>query len=126
MTYDHLGSVRLITDENGNVVSRHAFLPFGEEIANGSGGRSGNQFGAASNVNQMFTGQERDPEMAPNVDFFNARYFSAVLGNFTRPDPGNAGADLADPQTWNAYSYVRNSPLAWVDRSIRRSLRATA
>ena len=78
--YDHLGSVRLITDQNAQVVSRHDYLPFGEEIPNGSGGRSGNGFGAASSVNQMFTGQERDGEMTPNVDFLNARYFMGVLG----------------------------------------------
>jgi len=80
LSYDHLGSVRLITDQNAQVVSRHDYLPFGEEIPNGSGGRSGNGFGAASSVNQMFTGQERDGEMTPNVDFFNARYFMGVLG----------------------------------------------
>ena len=80
LSYDHLGSVRLITDQNANVISRHDYLPFGEEIPNGSGGRSGNGFGAPSNVNQMFTGQERDGEMTPNVDFFNARYFMGVLG----------------------------------------------
>ncbi len=36
---------------------------------------------------------------------------------FLRPDPGNAGADPTDPQTWNAYAYVRNNPLAFVDPS---------
>jgi YD repeat-containing protein len=30
LSYDHLGSVRLITDQNANVVSRHDYLPFGE------------------------------------------------------------------------------------------------
>src|SRR5579875_2136764 len=27
----------------------------------------------------------------------------------------NLGADLLDPQSWNAYAYVRNNPLALVD-----------
>jgi RHS repeat-associated protein len=117
LSYDHLGSVRLITDQNANVVSRHDYLPFGEEIPNGSGGRSGNGFGAFSNVNQMFTGQERDGELVPNTDFFNARYFMGVLGNFTQPDPGNAGADPYHPQSWNAYAYVLGNPLNGVDPS---------
>ena len=107
----------MITDQNAQVVSRHDYLPFGEEIPNGSGGRSGNGFGAPSNVNQMFTGQERDPEMAPNADFFNARYFMGVLGGFTRPDPANAGADILNPQSWNAYAYVLGNPLNGVDPS---------
>jgi hypothetical protein len=29
----------------------------------------------------------------------------------------NLGADLLDPQSWNAYAYVRNNPLALVDPS---------
>ena len=31
------------------------------------------------------------------------------------PDPGNAGADLFNPQSWNGYAYVMNSPLSNVD-----------
>src|SRR5690242_15821587 len=30
--WDHLGTPRLVTDENANVVARHDYLPFGEEI----------------------------------------------------------------------------------------------
>ena len=63
------------------------------------------------------TGQERDGELVPNADFFNARYFMGVLGNFTSPDPGNAGADLYHPQSWNAYAYVLGNPLGSVDPS---------
>ena len=106
----------MITDQNANVVTRHDFLPYGEEIANGSLGRSG-VFGVSANVNQKFTGQERDGENAPPLDFFQARYLSAPAGRFLSPDPGSAGADLGDPQTWNGYAYVRNNPLALVDPS---------
>ncbi len=38
LTYDHLGSVRLVTDQNANVVARHDYLPFGEEIPAEYGG----------------------------------------------------------------------------------------
>ncbi len=31
-SYDHLGTIRLITDSGGNVISWHDYLPFGEEI----------------------------------------------------------------------------------------------
>jgi hypothetical protein len=51
------------------------------------------------------------------MDYFNARYFGAALGRFTSPDPGNAGTHITDPQTWNAYAYVRNNPLAITDPS---------
>jgi len=66
-------------------------------------------------VDQKFTGQVRDAETAN--DFFNARYYTAPLMRFLSPDPGNMGADPTDPQTWNAYAYVRNNPLALVDPS---------
>ncbi len=96
LTYDELGSVRLVTDANANVIARHDYLPFGEEIPNGWAYRS-SQWGAFDNVEQRFTGQVRDSETG--VDFFNARYFGAALGRFTSPDPGNAGADMTNPQS---------------------------
>jgi RHS repeat-associated protein len=114
LSYDHLGSLRMVTDPNGTVVSRHDYLPFGEEIPAGYGGR-GAQFGATDNVIQRFTGQVRDSETG--VDYFNARYFGAALGRFTSADPANAGADVTDPQTWSGYSSVRHSPMNAVDPS---------
>ncbi len=62
---------------------------------------------------QRFTGQAPDQETG--LDYFNARYYAAALGRFTSADPGNAGANLFDPQTWNAYAYVRGNPLAFLD-----------
>lgn len=51
------------------------------------------------------------------LDFFQARYYGATFGRFTSPDPGHAGADLYNPQSWNGYAYVNNSPLASTDPS---------
>jgi len=36
---------------------------------------------------------------------------------FTSPDPGNAGVDLTDPQSWNAHAYASNRPLTDTDPS---------
>ena len=112
--YDHLSSIRMVMDQNANVVARHDYLPFGEEVSAGVDGR-GSQFGLTTDVTQKFTGQIRDQETG--LDYFNARYFTASLGRFSSPDPGNAGAILTDPQTWNGYAYVRGNPLAMVDPS---------
>ena len=65
-----------------------------------------------------FTGKERDAETG--LDYFGARYFSAAQGRFTSPDWSEKPqpvpyADLADPQTLNLYSYVRNNPLSRAD-----------
>ena len=88
LSYDHLGSVRLVTDGNGAVVSRHDYLPFGDEIPAGTAGRN-SQFSAQDRLGPKFTGQVRDGESG--LDFFQARYYGSSLGRFTSPDPGNAG-----------------------------------
>ena len=117
LTWDHLGSTRLVTDGTGTVVERHDFLPFGEEIL--VGGASDPRHGVAGYGADMvgltlkFTGSERDYES--QLDFLQARYLASMQGRFLSPDPANAGANLADPQTWNGYAYVGNNPLAYTD-----------
>ncbi len=60
---------------------------------------------------------ERATDSETGMDDFNTRYYGSAVGRFTSPDPMNLGADLLDPQSWNAYAYVRNNPLALVDPS---------
>jgi RHS repeat-associated protein len=114
---DHLGSTRLVLNGSGTVVGCHDYVPFGEEIAAGTGGR-GSCYGAADTVNQKFTGKERDVETG--LDYFGARYLSSAQGRWTSPDWSAAPqpvpyASLGDPQTLNLYAYVRNSPLGRAD-----------
>jgi RHS repeat-associated protein len=70
---------------------------------------------SADDYNPKFTGQMRDQETA--LDWFNARHMSGAQGRFQSVDPGNAGADPSDPQSWNMYSYVGNNPLSYTDPS---------
>ncbi|MCC6262136.1 MAG: hypothetical protein IT169_01050 [Bryobacterales bacterium] len=116
VTTDHLGSTRLVTDAAGNVVSRHDYLPFGEEIPAGMGGRTAAMgYVANAALTQRFTGKERDAETG--LDFFLARYMSSVQGRFTSPDKPFADQTPFDPQSWNLYSYTRNNPLKYIDRT---------
>ena len=115
VSVDQLGSTRMVTDSTGTVKRRYDYLPFGEEIATGIGGRAA-LMGYQANgdgFNPKFTGQVRDLES--RLDYFNARYYSPEQGRFVSPDPGNAGADPAAPQTWNGYAYVGNNPVNLVD-----------
>jgi len=112
LTYDHLGSLRMVTDANANVIARHDYIPFGEEIPGGVAGRN-SQFDGYDTVNQKFTGKERDAETS--LDFFQARYYGAGMGRFMSVDPANAGAEPSDPERWNAYSYAGNNPLSRID-----------
>ncbi|MCW5966200.1 MAG: RHS repeat-associated core domain-containing protein, partial [Bryobacterales bacterium] len=114
ITTDHLGSTRLVTNETGAVVSRHDYLPFGEEIGAGIGGRTTAQMYVANNtLTQRFTGKERDAETG--LDYFGARYLSAAQGRFTSPDPLLSSAHIAHPQSWNRYAYTLNNPLRFTD-----------
>jgi RHS repeat-associated protein len=115
LTVDALGSTRLMMT-GAQASERHDFQPFGLEDFGDSGTwRAGVTGYNVDTVRQKFTGQERDNESY--LDFFQARYFSGIQGRFTSPDPGNAGAGLGDPQSWNGYAYVSGNPLAFTDPS---------
>jgi RHS repeat-associated protein len=114
LTNDTLGSPRVTTDASGNVVSRRDFLPFGEEIQSGTGGRTTAQgyFGVDS-IRQKFTSYERDSET--DLDFAQARMYGYSHGRFTSPDPSPESTDLRMPQSMNRYAYVMNNPLLYID-----------
>jgi RHS repeat-associated protein len=110
---DAVGSVRAVTDASGAVVRRHDYFPFGEEW---------NPLPVSGDA-RRFTGKERDAETA--LDYFGARYYGARTARFTTVDPVFTWEEnLADPQRWNRYAYVRNNPLRYTDpdgRQIRLS-----
>jgi RHS repeat-associated protein len=113
---DQLGTPRLVFDKTGSLAAtkRHDYLPFGEEIFAGTGGRTtARGYSASDNVRQKFTSKERDIETG--LDYFLARYYSNTQGRFTSVDPEQAGARNDDPQSWNGYAYARNSPLVYSD-----------
>jgi RHS repeat-associated protein len=93
--------VRVVTDSNGTVVTRHDYYPFGEEYG-----------GAQPGDARRFTGQERDGETG--LDEFGARYYRSGMGRFTSVDPVMSGA-LTHPQRWNRYAYALNNPLRMID-----------
>jgi RHS repeat-associated protein len=114
VTADNLGTPRVITNATGNVIGRHDYLPFGEEIASTYGGRSGvSGYAATDNVKQKFTSNERDLETG--LDYVQARYYSAVQGRFISSDPMMSSGRTSEPQTWNRYTYCGNNPLIYID-----------
>ena len=119
---DYLGSTRMILNETGGCEQRIDYAPFGGEIP-----RSGVACYEQDLSNKpMFTGQMRDEEShagtETGLDYFGARYLSGAMGRFTSPDALFADQHTEDPQSWNLYSYVRNNPLAMVDRTGRDAL----
>jgi RHS repeat-associated protein len=115
---DHLGTPRMIVDQTGSLagIKRHDYLPFGEELYAGTGGRVAAQgYSAGDNLRQQFTGYERDNET--KLDYAQARYYASMQGRFTSVDPLQSSGTLLNPQTFNRYAYVQNNPVNFVDPS---------
>lgn len=135
---DQLGTPRMVVDKTGSLagVTRHDYLPFGEEIGAGVSGRTTNQGYSpqgslqSDGVRQQMAGSERDTETA--LDFMQARYYSGAQGRFTSADPYNVIHEqqyaeddrkanailkryLLQPMRWNRYVYALNNPLRYVD-----------
>lgn len=139
MLTDQLGTPRMIFDQSGSLAttSRHDYLPFGEELFAGTGGRTTAQGYSAGpyaldGARQKFTQKERDNETG--LDYFLARYYSSSQGRFTSPDEFKGGpdelfvlgsgdeekqalpyAEITNPQSLNKYTYVYNNPLSFLD-----------
>ena len=106
VTYYHtdaIGSVRMITDATGQVVTRYDYLPFGQDWPDPPAGQDPRRFG----------GKERDQETA--FDYFGARHYMGRSGRFTAVDPEHVNGNIYDPQSWNGYSYAGNNPLRFTD-----------
>ncbi len=111
LTADHLGSARVITNQNGAVTTRKDYMAFGDEAS--SAQRSTNLNYDSSETRKSYTGYEKDSESG--LEFAQARYYNSIHGRFTSVDPLMASANGNDPQTFNRYSYVLNSPYKFVD-----------
>lgn len=114
LTSDALGTPRINTDANGNVMARHDYMPFGEEIDSTiTSVRNVNLNYGDDGIKKKFTAYERDLESS--LDFAEARMYNFNYGRFTTSDPLLASGRIEDPQTWNRYAYVLNNPLNYVD-----------
>jgi RHS repeat-associated protein len=103
---DHLGSSTVITDGGGAVVGTMKYYPYGAVRS-----VSGDMI-----TDKLFTGQQREePTTISTLGLYNygARFYSTLTGRFVSADP--VVQDINDPQALNAYSYVRNNPLVYVD-----------
>ena len=101
--YDSLGSVDTITNQQGSVVERMAYKPFGEQIDLTKLGKS--------ITNRGYTGHEH----IKGTDFIhmNARLYDPTIGRFLSADTVIQAP--YDSQSYNRYSYVRNNPLKYTD-----------
>src|SRR5579859_3436821 len=101
ISWDHLGTSRLMTGPSGAVIDRHDFLPFGDEILSAQAART-TAWDTSDALNQKFTGKIRDTDT--NLDYFGARYYGGTEGRFVSADEPLADQYPVDPQSWNLYS----------------------
>ena len=103
----HLGSVRVVTDPDGNVLEQFDYLPYGEKC-NNSGLAVANQY----KTDYLYTGKELP-------QFFGLDWYDSIArwqttsGVFTSPDP------LAEKYySVSPYAYCKGDP-------VRKSLHLT-
>ncbi|MFA5793021.1 MAG: RHS repeat-associated core domain-containing protein [Candidatus Gracilibacteria bacterium] len=112
---DHLGSISVITDEDGAVSELLDYYPYGTERLH-SGATAGS--GAPDDsIAKTYIGEYSDDDSG--LSYLNARYYDPARGQFLSEDPaqldGRIMKILADPQSLNFYAYSRGNPVMFVD-----------
>lgn len=103
---DHLSSLTIITNQNGDIVEENEYDNFGQIIYTSS----------TIDNSYKFAGQELDVETS--LGYFHNRYYDMQVARFLSIDPlllRQPYIFLADPQQLNSYSYARNNPISFID-----------
>jgi RHS repeat-associated protein len=110
---DHLGSTRVMTDAAGQVQQEWVYHPFGQATTVVDTLTNPYTRYWIEDRNQ-FAGMWRDDETGTDHTLY--RHYADNLARWLTPDPaGKNAVNLANPQTWNMYTYVLNNPLRYID-----------
>ena len=106
---DYLGSIIMLTDEDGNIAERRHFDPWGQVVKVEDG--AGKVLQGLTLLDRGFTGHEH----LQTVDLIhmNGRLYDPVLHRFLQPD--NFVQDPFNTQNFNRYGYCMNNPLLYTD-----------
>jgi RHS repeat-associated protein len=105
VTYYHLdaqGSPVAATDEQGNVIWREDYNPYGDRIGKDP---------AAANNTRWYTGHPHDE--ASGLTYMGARWYDPTVGRFMGVDPKNFSP--GNLHSFNRYGYGNNNPYKYVD-----------
>jgi RHS repeat-associated protein len=97
---DHLGSVRRVTDTNGELVAEYDYDAWGNEVV--IAGNMSTDFG--------FTGHYFHQPSGLNLSLHRA--YNPTLGRWINRDPLENAEMSQGP---NLYAYVENNPINWID-----------
>ncbi|MBT2559801.1 VCBS repeat-containing protein [Pedobacter sp. ISL-68] len=106
---DHLGSIVMITNDQGQVVEKRQFDAWGNIVKLQDG--LGNDLAAFVILDRGFTGHEH--LLSVGLIHMNGRLYDPKLHRFLSPD--NFVQDPYNTQTYNRYSYAMNNPLMFTD-----------
>ena len=108
---DYLGSIVMLTDEEGNIAERRHFDPWGQPIKVEDG--AGKVLQGLTLLDRGFTGHEHLQTVG--LIHMNGRLYDPVLHRFLQPD--NFVQDPFNTQNFNRYGYCLNNPLVYVDQN---------
>nr|WP_314555928.1 RHS repeat-associated core domain-containing protein [uncultured Capnocytophaga sp.] len=106
---DYLGSIVMLTDENGNIAERRHFDPWGQVVKVEDG--SGKVLQGLTLLDRGFTGHEHLQTVG--LIHMNGRLYDPALHRFLQPD--NYVQDPFNTQNFNRYGYCLNNPLLYTD-----------
>ena len=106
---DYLGSIVMLTDENGNIAERRHFDPWGQPIKVEDS--AGNTLDKLTLLDRGFTGHEHLQTVG--LIHMNGRLYDLALHRFLQPD--NYVQDPFNTQNFNRYGYCLNNPLLYTD-----------
>ncbi|MFY2562004.1 RHS repeat-associated core domain-containing protein [Corallococcus terminator] len=109
---DPLGSVESLSNEQGALIARMKFDPFGRRVFPQALARAAAPV-LLKGPHEGFTGQQHDDELGL-IDM-KGRIYDPAVGRFLSPDPFIQSPEQS--QSHNRYSYVWNNPLRLVDPS---------
>ena len=98
---DHQNSVRIVLDNNGEIVNQISYDSFGQIV---------NETNPDVDFRFSYTGREFDAETGNY--YYRARYYDPSAGRFISEDPISFAAGDS-----NIYRYVGNNPLFYLDPS---------
>ena len=108
---DYLGSIVMLTDEEGNIAERRHFDPWGQVLKVEDG--AGNTLDKLTLLDRGFTGHEHLQTVG--LIHMNGRLYDPALHRFLQPD--NFVQDPFNTQNFNRYGYCLNNPLVYVDQN---------
>jgi RHS repeat-associated protein len=111
---DAQGTPRTVTNNQGTVIARHDYLPFGEDIPNNVGLRASTSgYGGIDAARLKYAAMENDE--ATGMSHTLWRKYDCLSARWTSPDPYGGSMTLSEPQSFNRYIYVNNDPVNHVD-----------